>query len=133
VATARQRQHHPTLIAWNETRQKPLVEHGRLAHTAWQRGRGLLGTASLPPGDGLLIEKCSSIHSFWMRYAFDALFLDREGRVVHLIREMKPHRISRHVFAAKAVLELPAGTIRATGSELGDVVRWRLQSDGDPA
>jgi uncharacterized protein len=126
VAAALERQYHPTLIAWNETRQTPLVEHGRVAQSAWERGRGLLGTKSLPPGDGLLIEKCSSIHSFWMQYEFDALFLDREGRVVHLIREMKPHRMSRHVFAAKAVLELPAGTIRASGSELADVIRWRL-------
>ena len=118
------------MIAWNETRQVLLVANGRLARSMWERGRGLLGTRSLPPGDGLLIEKCSSIHSFWMRFAFDALFLDREGTVVHLIHEMKPHRMSRHVFASRAVLELPSGTIRASGSELGDAIRWKLATDG---
>jgi uncharacterized membrane protein (UPF0127 family) len=74
----------------------------------------------------LLIEPCHSIHSFGMAYRFDALFLTRDGRVAHLISEMKPARISRHVFSARAVLELPAGTIRASGTQLGDTVRWRL-------
>ena len=55
----------------------------------WARARGLLGTNSLPSGEGLLIEHCSSIHSFWMRYAFDAIFLDRQGRVIHVIHAMK--------------------------------------------
>ena len=67
----------------------------------WSRGKGLLGTRSLAQGDGLLIEPCQSIHSFWMQYVFDALFLDKQGRVVHVMSRMKPNRISRHVFAAR--------------------------------
>jgi uncharacterized membrane protein (UPF0127 family) len=84
----------------------------------------LLGTKSLGDGDGLLIERCSSIHSFWMQYPFDALFLDRAGRVVHLISRMKINRVSRHVFSARSVLELPAGVIEASGTQAGDLIRW---------
>ena len=112
--------------AWNETRQTTLVEHGRVARTFWSRGRGLLGSKSLPPGDGLLIDRCSSIHSFGMQYPFDALFLNREGKVVHFVADMKANRLSRHVFSSRAVLELPAGTIAASGTQHGDLIRWEL-------
>ena len=127
MAAASQRANHPALIATNETRGAQLVAHGRVARTVWTRGRGLLGTRTLEPGDGMLIESCQSIHSFWMRYPFDALFLDKQGRVVHLISRMKQNRISRHVFAARSVLELPAGTIEATGTQKGDQLRWTVR------
>ncbi|MBM2811740.1 MAG: hypothetical protein HW416_2499 [Chloroflexi bacterium] len=115
------------LVAWNETRQTPLVERGRIARSMWSRGKGLLGTHLLAQGDGLLIDPCQSIHSFGMQYLFDAIFLTRQGKVVHLISEMKPARMSRHVFSSRSVLELPAGTIRASGTQHGDIVRWKLE------
>lgn len=85
-----------------------------------------MGTRELPVGEGLLIERCSSIHSFGMQYPFDAAFLDRDGRVLHLIHSMKPNRLSRHLFSARSVLELPSGTIRATNTEVGDKLRWTV-------
>lgn len=111
------------MIAWNETRRIPLAEHLRIARSIWSRTRGLLGTRELPVGEGLLIDPCGSIHSFWMRYPFDALFLSRDGEVVHAISRMKPYRVSRPVFSAHSVLELPAGTIDATATRQGDRVR----------
>jgi hypothetical protein len=129
MAADGQREHDRPLKVQNETRDVCLVERGRVARSFWERFRGLLGTNSLPAGDGLLIEHCSSIHSFGMRYPFDALFLGRDGRVVHAIAAMKPNRISRHVFAARAVLELPAGTIEATATERGDQLRVQVTED----
>jgi uncharacterized membrane protein (UPF0127 family) len=60
-----------------------------------------------------------------MRFTFDAIFLDKDLRVVHLAPEMKPWRISKMVFSAKSVLELPAGFIFQTGTELGDQFEMR--------
>lgn len=111
------------MIAWNDTRQTPLADRLRVARSLWSRARGLLGSHQLPNGEGLLIEPCSSIHSFWMQYPFDALFLDRKGEVVHSISKMRPFRVSRPVFSAHSVLELPAGTIEATATIPGDRVR----------
>ena len=111
------------MIAWNDTRQTPLADHVRVARSMWSRTRGLLGTNDLPGGNGLLIEPCNAIHSFWMRYAFDALFLKRNGEVLHAISRMRPGRISRPVFSAHSVLELPAGTIEASDTRPGDRVR----------
>jgi uncharacterized membrane protein (UPF0127 family) len=99
------------------------VTRGRVAATFWSRGKGLLGTTALEPGEGLLITPCHSIHSVGMRYRFDAIFVDRAGRARHLIHAMKPNRLSRHVFGAHGVLELPAGTIAATGTQPGDWLR----------
>lgn len=97
-----------------------LVDRGWVAATMWSRVQGLLGRKGLEPGEGLLITPCNSIHSMWMRFRFDALFLDREGTVLHAIHDMKAWRISRIVFGAHQVLELPSGVIAATGTEKGD-------------
>jgi len=114
------------MTAWNETRGTCLVQGGRSAFTFWERTKGLLGTSSLEPGDGLYIDNCQSIHSFFMQYRFDAVFLNRQRTVVHLIRAMKPWRVSKLVLSAHCVLELPAGVIAATGTEKGDQIRWEL-------
>jgi len=111
------------MIAWNDTRQTPLADRLRTARSLWRRTRGLLGTRELPSGDGLLIEPCNAIHSFWMRYAFDALFLKKNGEVAHVVSRMEPNRFSRPVFSAHAVLELPAGTIEASQTQPGDRIR----------
>jgi uncharacterized protein len=81
---------------------------------------GLLKEKYLAEGDGLWIVPCNSIHSFGMKFVFDAVFLDAKFRVVHLIEKMPPTRISRLVFRAKSVLELPGGRIRETGIQKGD-------------
>ena len=67
-----------------------------------------------------MIEPCSGIHTFGMRYNIDAIFLNESGTVVHLIHDMKPMRFSRYLFNARSVLELPAGTIRETCTSIGD-------------
>lgn len=87
--------------------------------------RGLLGRDRLLPGEGLWILPCNSIHSFGMRFEFDALFLDRNRRVVGLYERFRRNRVSRVFPGARGVLELPAGTIRETGTEVGDEIEFR--------
>lgn len=132
MAAARQPQPDTALKAWNATRGVALVDQGRLARSWGARLWGLLGTRALLPGDGLLIEPCSSIHSFGMRYSFDALFLDRGGRVVAAIDSMPANRMHPGARSAVAVLELPAGTIRATGTQLGDEIEWEEEQSPSP-
>lgn len=62
----------------------------RVARTFRERLRGLIGLDSLPPGDGLLIERCNCIHTLFMRFAIDATFLDKDGNVVKVVRNIKP-------------------------------------------
>ena len=64
----------------------------RVARTFAERARGLIGTKDLAPGEGMLIEKCNAIHTFFMSFAIDAAFLDSEGRVVKTVRGIPPWR-----------------------------------------
>jgi uncharacterized protein len=108
------------LTATNLTRGTRLTERGRVADNPITRLVGLLRDKMLAEGDGLWIVPCNSIHSFWMKFEFDAIFLDKNLRVVHLMQEMKPWRISKLVFAAHSVLEVPAGLIARSATEVGD-------------
>ncbi len=64
----------------------------RVAKSLWARMRGLIGVKRLPPDEGLLIERCNCIHTFFMRFAIDATFLDGNDRPVKVVRNIKPWR-----------------------------------------
>lgn len=104
----------------NATRGTVVAERVRNARTFLARTRGLLGRSSLEPGEGLRIEPCSSIHMFFMRFAIDAIFVDREGRVTRTVENLRPWRLALGGRGARAVIELPLGTIAATRTEPGD-------------
>jgi uncharacterized membrane protein (UPF0127 family) len=85
-----------------------LCEQCSLAQSAFTRMRGLLGRRALPHGEGLLLRPAGSIHTAFMRFAIDAVFLDRELTVLAIEPNVPPWRTARSR-GAKAVLELPAG------------------------
>jgi uncharacterized membrane protein (UPF0127 family) len=90
------------------------------ARNPWQRLRGLLGRSSLDEGSALVLEPCNSIHTFFMRFAIDAVFLDRGGSVVRAVAGLQPFRATRPHPSAVLVVELPAGTLARTGTCEGD-------------
>lgn len=108
----------------NENRQSQLGQQVAMARSFWRRGKGLMFRAELPAGTGLVIDPCSSIHTFWMRFPIDVLYVDKNGTVLRADRAMKPWRLGplfvRH---GHLVIELPAGTIERTGTEQGDQLR----------
>ncbi len=64
----------------------------RVAKSFIERLRGLIGVKSLAPDEGLVIEHCNCIHTFFMRFAIDATFLDKDGNTVKVVRNIKPWR-----------------------------------------
>lgn len=108
--------------AVNRTRNAVLVDAGEVAATVWTRLRGLLGHAPLKTGEGLLLRGEKAIHTVGMSFPIDVLFLDKAGRVVHLIPGMRALRFSPFVARAADVLEVPAGVIAQTGTTLGDQI-----------
>lgn len=86
------------------------------------RMRGLLGRRDLHADEGILLKPAGSIHTHFMRFPIDVVFLDREGRVLDLRSTVVPWRIARRR-GAKAVLELHAGEARRRGVQVGDVLR----------
>lgn len=90
---------------------KMLATRITVAETVAARVRGLLGRKELPAGEGLLIRPCMSIHTFFMKFPIDAVFLDGDNRIVALHRALPPNRMTRIYPKARSVLELPAGTL----------------------
>jgi hypothetical protein len=107
-------------VVRNASRGTVLADRVAVAATAVARMRGLLGTGELPPQRGLLLRPCRQVHSFFMRYALDLVFIDRADRVVATLPGFARNRISPFVSTAAAVLELPAGTLDETPAATGD-------------
>lgn len=112
------------LRVWNPERGAVLGEEVRVAAERWSRLKGLLGSDPLRPGEGLLLVPCRGVHTYWMGYPIDALFLDRSFRVVALYPWLEPGRRSGVHREARFALELPAGTIQETGTAEGDYLLW---------
>jgi hypothetical protein len=105
----------------NVTRGTTVANDVRVARSFLARGRGLMFASGLPADSGLLIDPCGSIHMFFMRFALDVLYVDREDRIVRAQRGIQPWRLGPiHTRGAKYVIELPVGTIDRSGSDVGD-------------
>jgi hypothetical protein len=107
--------------ALNATRGVSLASALEIATSFSARSRGLLGRRVLPPGSGMLLDPCPSVHTWFMSIPIDVIFLDHENRVVGLKHNLKPFRMAGAWRGAKT-LELPVGTIAATGTSVGDSV-----------
>ncbi|MBB1117355.1 DUF192 domain-containing protein [Stenotrophomonas sp. W1S232] len=97
------------------------VGHARYWH---QRARGLLARPRLQPGQGLLIEPCASVHTCFMGYALDLVFLDRGNRVLGWREHLPPWRAAG-LRGAHATLELPAGSLHTLVLEIGQQLHWQ--------
>ncbi|MEW6244710.1 MAG: DUF192 domain-containing protein [Bacillota bacterium] len=104
----------------NETRGLTLSDHTEVADRLFSRLKGLLGRKRLLPGQGLLITPCQSVHTFLMRFPIDVIYIDGKGKVCWIVEEMQPNRTAPLIRQSLAVLELPAGTVRNTGTAVGD-------------
>ena len=91
--------------------------------TAWDRARGLLARPPLEWGQALWIEPCSSVHTLGMAYALDLVFLDAQGVVKKLVRDVKPLRVAA-ARGAKVTLEMRSGQLDRLALRLGDAVAW---------
>jgi uncharacterized membrane protein (UPF0127 family) len=95
-----------------------------IPETLWERARGLLGRAQLEPNEGLLLERSRSVHTFGMRFAIDAVLLDRDDRVVEVVR-LSPNRVLLPRARVRAVLEVAPGEGRrfTPGARVGSTTR----------
>ena len=106
------------LAAYNPRTGQTLCDRARVAQTPDARRVGLLDCLGLPAGEGLCIVPCAAVHTLGMQFPIDVIFLDRENTVL-MVAQMQPgaHAECREAFG---VLELPAGTIAASGTQSGD-------------
>lgn len=99
-----------------------MAEHLVLANTALKRLRGLLGRRALAPGEGLWLRPCNSVHTFWMLFAIDVIFLDRQLRIVKLVENLKPFRMTLPVRGTTSIIEIAAYSISHHKLQVGDIL-----------
>jgi len=116
--------------ATNTTRGTVLGECIRVAETALTGIIGLLGERELLPGDGLLIVPSQGVHTWGMRFPLDIVVLDGDWNVIAIRCNMRPCRITRVFWKAAAVLELPCGILKSTGTLLGDTIDFHRVEAG---
>ncbi len=104
-------------------KKEVVISQLKHADSMYRRIVGLLGKNYLLPGHGLLITHCNQVHTFFMRFAIDVVFLDGRYCIVKVCRNIRPWRLSPLVWKSKAVLELRQGG--ADGLEVGDQLQVR--------
>lgn len=107
----------------NLTRNTLLATCMEVADSASTRNKGLLGRERLAPGEGLWIRPCEAVHTFWMRFPIDLVYLDRKKRICKLKTSVPAWRLSA-CLRAHSVIELPSGTIYQTLTQMGDILNF---------
>lgn len=91
------------------------------AKTFWARLKGLMFRASLTSGNALLLDPCPQIHTCFMRFNIDVVFLDKKNQVVAVLENLRPWRMSKFYRNSRRTLELPGGCLQGrvqVGDEL---------------
>jgi uncharacterized membrane protein (UPF0127 family) len=107
------------VLVRNQTRHTVLGESVEVADTNKKRRVGLLKHVRLDPGSGLWIVPCESVHTFFMKFPIDLVYLDKHRKVRKVRHAVPPWRLSA-CLTAHSILELPAGTAKNSGTQRGD-------------
>ncbi len=107
----------------NTTRNTVLAEKTGVANTSAKRRQGLLKHSSLPKGEALWIAPCEAVHSFWMKFPIDVVYLNKQKKVLKVRHNLVPWRLSACLLA-HSVLELPAGMAAETLTSKGDQLEF---------
>ena len=121
----------PEYTVVNESRDCPVANRVRLASTSGTRRKGLLGISHLDENAGLWIVPCEAVHTFWMRIPIDVVFLDRQGYVKKVRANLRSWRLAMDL-RAHSVLELAAGVLEKSGTQVGDHLIFERNPEGDP-
>jgi uncharacterized membrane protein (UPF0127 family) len=112
------------VIVQNADRGSVLGTAIEVAETSSKRAKGLLGRDHLATGEGLLFKHCSSLHTFFMRFAIDIAYIAKNGRVLKIAHSVPPFRICAAPLRAHYALELPAGSLAASHTKVKDMLRF---------
>jgi uncharacterized protein len=108
------------IVIRNQTRQTVVADAAEKADTSKKRRTGLLKHSGLKPGEGLWIVPCESVHTFFMKFAIDLVYLDKNLKVKKVRHAVPAWRMSA-CLSAYSILELPAGMAAKTATQVGDL------------
>ncbi|MBC7371561.1 MAG: DUF192 domain-containing protein [Bdellovibrionaceae bacterium] len=107
-------------ILKSDTRQQQLISDLSVATTEWARGKGLLGKSNMGPEEALLIPRCNSIHTFFMKMTIDCVFIDKEMIIKAIHHQVKPYKLIWPVWGARSVIEFGAGRAQELQLQIGE-------------
>jgi uncharacterized protein len=107
---------------YNSTQNNLISDDAKMADNFFTRSVGLLSKKAVSEGEGLIIKPCCSIHTFFMRFEIDVLFVNKKNEIVALYENVKPWRILPIHLTSYYVIELPAGTIPKNNISKGDII-----------
>ena len=125
--------HRSDVCIVNRSRGVVIADKVEVASSWWARAKGLIGRRSLPAGFGLVLKPCGAIHMFFMAIPLDVIHVDRTGRIVKILHGIKPWRLGPLVPTSRWVIEVPAETVQATGTQVGDLVELVEEVASGPA
>lgn len=104
----------------SDSSQRTLITNLDVAKTFWSRARGLIGRKNLNADQGLWFPKCNSVHTFFMSFTIDLVFLDRNLKVVRTVQGVRPSRLVMPVWRADSVIELQEGFLTQYPLKVGE-------------
>jgi uncharacterized membrane protein (UPF0127 family) len=110
--------------AVNLRSKKEIAGNVAVATRMFERMKGLLGQSAMVAGDGLLIKPCNSVHTFGMKFPIDVVFLNRNNVIIAVRKNLAQNRLTQIYLKAASVLELPAGCLDATSTNVGDEIQF---------
>ncbi len=106
----------------NATKNTVLSRDAGLAKSFLARMKGLLGGKELKEGQALILKPCNSVHTLFMRFPIEAVFVDKDNKIIAARQNLRPWRITPVYFAAALAIEFPAGVIKLTQTAAGDII-----------
>ena len=104
----------------NQTKNTVLAEDVFFANTFLKRIKGLLGKKVFLASQAIILDPCNSVHTFFMRFAIDVLFVDKDYKVIKVLPKLNPNRITRIYWHSSRVIELPAGRLSLANTQVED-------------
>jgi len=108
----------------NSSNGSVLASHVEVARSFIKRLKGLIGRPGLKHGEALILMPCNCVHTCFMNFPIDILFIDREMSVLHIMENIKPFRFSPVITRSYLVAEFPAGSLAGTGTSPGDSLQF---------
>lgn len=98
----------------NKNNNSIIARNVEFADNFFKRLLGLMFRKNFQEGRAIIIKPCNMIHTFFMRFPIDALFVSKDNEIIHIIENMQPGKTSKLIRKASMVIELPAGTVEKT-------------------
>ncbi len=106
----------------NKTKNTLLVKNCWCANSFLKRFLGLMGKHHLEDSSGLILVPCNSIHTYFMRFSIDVIFVNKNNKVIYLLENFKPWKLSKIIKNSASVIELKGGTIKESLTSVGDTL-----------